>query len=347
MSRQVALDNINLKPCSRWGHAEYSLDYHGDYLARKTGLAPNDPNFGRKVQEVFALDFIWNTNDGIVSWEKTGRTTSMGHAAYAVGGSDQVSPGVCPFKDEEEVWAFDAVAEYGLPDFDAQVKEYEGQVRYMREAYPDQLATGGYYRTIVSGAIASFGWDMLLVGASDPVKMEKVFDSFFRRTLFHMKAWAATSVEAIMQHDDFVWTAGAFMHPDIYREVIIPRYAELWKPLHAAGKKVIFCSDGNIEDFAEEVVAAGADGLCFEPCNDFGRMVEKFGQTTCLIGSAVDCRELTLGHWDEAKRQIDRTFELLSRCKGAILAVGNHLPANIPDDMMDAYFAEVLPRLKR
>ena len=28
------------------------------------------------------------------------------------------------------------------------------------------------------------------------------------------------------------------MRPPIYREMIIPRYAELWKPIHAAGKKV-------------------------------------------------------------------------------------------------------------
>lgn len=347
MSRQVALDNINLKPSTRWGHTEYSLGYHGSYLERKTGLPGNDPDFGRKVHEVFAFDFLWSTNDGMTDWDKTGRTTSMGHASYAADGSDQVNPGVCPFKTMEDVWAFDAVSEYGLPDFDAQVKTYQDQVNSARKAFPDQLATGGYYRTIVSGAIASFGWDMLLMGASDPEKMEKVFDSFFRRTLFHMQAWAKTDVEAIMQHDDFVWTGGAFMHPDIYRKVIIPRYAELWKPLRKAGKKVIFCSDGNFEEFAEDIVAAGADGLCFEPCNDFGRMVEKFGRTTCLIGSAVDCRDLTLRHRDDVRRQMDRTFELLSRCRGVILAVGNHLPPNIPEDMMDEYFAALLPRLKR
>lgn len=351
MSRQIALDNINLKPCSRWGHTQYSLNYHNGYeawyVARKTGLSPNDPDFGRRSIEVFPFDFLWCTNNGIIDWKTAGRTTSMGHAAYAADGSDQVDPGICPFKDVEEVWAFDAVAEYGLPDFDAQVKAYEGQVQSMRGTCPEQLATGGYYRTIVSGAIESFGWDMLLLGASEPDKMEKVFDSFFRRTLFHMQAWAKTSVEAIMQHDDFVWTAGPFMHPDIYRKVIIPRYAELWKPLHAAGKKVIFCSDGNFEMFAEDIVAAGADGLCFEPCNDFGRMVERFGRTTCLIGSAVDCRDLTFGRRDEVQRQIDRTFELLSRCRGAIVAVGNHLPPNIPEEMMDRYFDALLPRLNR
>ena len=347
MSKQVALDNIALKPTSRWGHTEYSLEYHGEYLARHTGVAQDAPDLLKRAYDRFAFDFLWSTNNGLTDWEKTGRTTSMGHAAYAADGSDQVEPGPCPFESMEQVWEFDAVEEYGLPDFDTQVRAYEESLRVAREKYPNQLTTGGYYRTIVSGAVEAFGWDMLLMAASDAAKMEKVFDSFFRRTLFHMKAWAKTSAEAIIQHDDFVWTAGAFMHPDIYRKVIIPRYAELWKPLHAAGKKVLFCSDGNFMEFAEDVVAAGADGLIFEPCNDFHVMVEKFGRTQCLVGSFVDCRDLTLGHWDAVQRQLDDTFEHLTRCKGAILAVGNHVPANIPDAMMDKYFEALLSRLKR
>ena len=162
-----------------------------------------------------------------------------------------------------------------------------------------------------------------------------------------MKAWAQTSAEVIIQHDDFVWTAGAFMHPDIYRRVIIPRYAELWKPLHQAGKKVLFCSDGNFREFAADVAAAGADGFIFEPCNDFAEMAEQFGSSHCLVGSCVDCRDLTFGHWDRVKASVDETFAALAHCKGAIFAVGNHLPANIPPEMLDRYFDYMLPRLER
>jgi hypothetical protein len=247
----------------------------------------------------------------------------------------------------EEVWEFDAVDEYGLPEFNEQTRVYEEQTQRARQAYPNQLTTGGYYKTIVSGAIQSFGWDMLLTAASDSDRMEKVFDSFFRRTLFHMKAWAKTTVEVVIQHDDFVWTAGAFMNPDIYRKVIIPRYAELWKPIHDAGKKVLFCSDGNFTEFAADVAEAGADGFIFEPCMDFGCMVDNFGQTHCLVGSFVDCRDLTFDKWDKVQADIDRTFERLSDCKGAIVAVGNHLPPNIPNEMLDKYFNYLLPKLRR
>ncbi|NCO37966.1 MAG: hypothetical protein COZ06_15145 [Armatimonadetes bacterium CG_4_10_14_3_um_filter_66_18] len=338
MSRQLALDTINLKPTPRLAHTDYSLGYHTDYIRRKTGMEPSAPGATQRLHELWGIDFLFGTNDGLHgNWGAYGRATDMGHAEYAADGSDLRAIGECPFKTVEEVWAFDAVAEYGLPDFDEQVAAYEQSFVGGRDGNPDQLTTGGYYKTIVSGAIQAFGWEMLLLGAADPKRMERVFDSIFRFTLHHMNAWAKTSAEVIIQHDDFVWTAGAFMHPDIYRQVIIPRFAELWKPLHAAGKKVLFCSDGNFTEFAEDIVNAGADGLIFEPDNDFGLMTERLGATTCLVGSDVDCRDMAFAPWDKVKATMDRTFELARKCKGVIFAVGNHLPANIPGEMMDLY----------
>jgi len=347
MSIQTALDNIYLRSTPRWGHTEYSLGYHTDYLAKSTGLSPDDSNLTKCAQDRFEFDFNWSVNDGIIDWNSNGRVTNLGHASYAADGSDQRESSESPFKSPDEVWGFDAVTEYGLPSFSEQVDAYEKQIQKQREIYPEQLTTGGYYKTIVSGAIESFGWDMLLMGSSEPDKMEKVYDSFFQRTLFHMKAWAETSVEVVIQHDDFVWTSGAFMNPEIYRKVIIPRYAELWKPIHEAGKKVLFCSDGNFTEFAPDVAEAGADGFIFEPCMDFGHMVDNFGKTHCLIGSFVDCRDLTFGKWDKVREDIDRTFDRLEDCNGAILAVGNHLPPNIPDEMLDKYFEHLLPKLNR
>jgi uroporphyrinogen-III decarboxylase len=295
-----------------------------------------------RLHELWGIDFLWSTQDGLhTDWAAHGRSTDMGHAVYAADGSDQRQPVVSPFHTAEEVWAFDPAAEYGRPDFDEQVQAYEKMVQDARRELPDQLVTGGYYKTIVSGAIQAFGWDMLLLAAADRKKMERVFDRFFQFTLHHMQAWAKTSVEVIIQHDDFVWTEGAFMYPEIYRKVIIPRFAELWKPLRAAGKKVLFCSDGNFMEFAEDIVAAGADGLIFEPLNDFAFMAERFGQSSVLVGSCVDCRDLAFRPWQEVRPTMDRSLELARQCKGVIFAVGNHMPANIPPAMMD-HFIEYL-----
>jgi len=343
MARQLALDTINLKPTERLAHTDYSLDYHKDLIRKKTGLEPSHPDAPRKFMDACGIDFLFGTNDGINGdWGTLGRVTDMGHAVYAADGSDMRAAAQSPFTEPEDVWAFDAVAEYGLPNFDDQAAAYERIARDARNAFPDQLSTGGYYKTIISGAIAAFGWEMLLLGAAEPSKMEKVLDSFYRFTLFHMEAWARTSAEVIIQHDDFVWTSGPFMNPDFYRKVIIPFYAGLWKPLHAAGKKVLFCSDGNFMQLAEDLAEAGADGFIFEPMNDFGFMVERFGQSKVLVGSYVDCLDMTFGQWEQVKADMDRTFEAAKKCKGVIFAVGNHLPANIPESMMERYLSYLM-----
>lgn len=348
MSLQTALENINLQPSSRWAHTEYSLEYHNkNYLAKRTGMSSDSPDLMQQAYDQFKIDFLWLTNDGLIDWTQSGRTTDMGHAAYAIDASDQKQALECPFHSEQEVWEFDAVSEYGLPDFNEQVQAYENCIQEARIKFPNQLILGGYYKSIVSGAIAAFGWEMLSLAASNPVKIEKVFDSFFRRTLFFMKAWAQTSVEVVIQHDDFVWASGPFMNPEVYRKIIIPRCAELWQPIHDAGKKVLFCSDGNFMDFAGDVAEAGADGFIFEPCNDFDFMVDNFGKTKSLVGSFVDCRDLVLGNWEQVKQDIDRTFERLSNCRGAIVAVGNHLSPNISEEILDQYFEDLLPGLER
>lgn len=348
MSKEIALDTIWLKETPRFAHTEYSLEYHRNYIQKKTGIDPSVPEAIRKLYEIWCIDLLWSTNDGLHgNWEERGRATDMGHARYAEDGSDMRAPKGCPFRSPEEVWEFDPIGEYGLPNFEEQVRAYQKYVDDSRRSYPDQLVTGGYYKTIVSGAIQAFGWEMLLMAASDRRRIERVFDRFFLFTLFHMEAWARTNVEVIIQHDDFVWASGPFMHPEIYRNVIIPRYAELWKPLHSSGKKVLFCSDGNFMDFAEDIVEAGADGLIFEPCNDFGFMAERFGDSVVLVGSFVDCRDMALGKWEKVKRDIDRSLEVARECKGAILAVGNHLPPDIPEEMMDRYIGYLKANMYR
>ncbi len=333
-----------LKPGAKVAHTDYSVNYHTDYLSERTGLSPDHPEFVKKWKEFWAMDFDWYVNDGLRDF-RYGRSTDMGHAVYAADGSDRRESAVSPFSSIEEIWAFDAVKEYGLPDKKEQTDAYESLIQERRTAFPEELGSGGFYKTIVSGAIAAFGWDLFLTALSDRKKMERVLDSFFRNTLFYLECWAETSAEVIIQHDDFVWTSGPFVHPSFYRKVIIPRYRELWKPIHAAGKKLLFCSDGNFIEFTEDIVAAGADGLIFEPCMDFSLMAERHGSEVCLVGSAVDCRDMTFGNKDTVKAQIEQTFALADRCRGLIFAVGNHLPPNIPPHMMDFYRKELLKYL--
>lgn len=340
MSYQIGTDCIHLRGGPRLGHTEYCSN---DALRRY--IAAKDPAQG--FEDALETDLIWSTNDGPVGWDKRGRVTDMGHADFLEGGVDRREPKPSPFKSPEEVWAFDAVREYGLPDFRELVRYYQKSYDDGQKHFANQVFTGGYYKTIVSGAIEAFGWDMLLEAAADQRKFELVLDSFFRLTLHHMQAWAKTTTPVFIQHDDMVWTAGPFMHPDFYRRVIFPRYAELWKVLHAAGKKVLFCSDGNFTMFVDDIVQAGADGLIFEPLTDLDVVVGRYGKTHCIVGSKVDCRTLTFGRREQIAAEVDATLKLAMDCPGFICAVGNHIPSNVSVENALFYLEYLRARWKR
>lgn len=327
MSYQIGMDTIQLRPTPRLAHTEYC---DSEPLIRAVTGEVGFHSNTRLFNDAWDIDLVWATDDGPVPWGERGRVTDMGHAEFVSGGTDRREMKPSPFKTPEEVWAFNAVAEYGLPDFAELVAYYQHLYDLKQAAFANQVYTGGYYKTIVSGAIEAFGWDMLLLAAADQDKFEGVLDSLFRLSLHHFKAWAQTSIEVFICHDDMVWSQGPFIRPDFYRRVIFPRYQELWAVLKRAGKKVLYCSDGYWSMFVDDIAAAGADGFIFEPMMALAPIVQKYGQTHVIVASQVDCRTLARGSRLQIQAEIDATLGLAKSCPGFMVAVGNHMPADIP-----------------
>ncbi len=262
----------------------------------------------------------------------------MGHAEFQEGGTDFDDNIRCPFRDVEEVLAFDPVAEYGMPDLSERVDRFQKNWKALQEFAPFMVIPGGYYKTLFSAAIHAFGWDMFLAaGATDEERFDRVLDGFFRITRRNVEAWARTDCAVFIQHDDIVWTSGAVFSPAWYRAHIFPRYAELWKLMHEAGKTILYCADGNYTEFIDDIAGAGADGFMFEPVTDLEYVVGKYGRSKVIIGN-VDTRFLTFGTPDDVRADVNRCAELGRDCPGYFFAVGNHIPHNVPVENALAYF---------
>jgi hypothetical protein len=337
MSYDIGMQAMKLQCPERLAHTEYVSNYA--LVRAVTGLDPRtDERAWRKFNDAWQFDFLWVTNDGPVDWAQRGRVTDMGHAEFLEQGIDRRDTITCPFTNIEQVYSFDAVKEYGLPNMDELVDYYDRRYREARKTNPHQVYTGGYYKTVVSGAIQAFGWDMFLSAAADRKRFAKVLESFAELTLHHVKAWAKTSIEVYIQHDDMVWSEGAFMAPAFYRSAIFPHYKRMWDALHDAGKIVLFCSDANFTEFVDDIAAAGADGFIFEPMTSLEVVVEKYGKSKVIMSSKVDCRTLTFNTPREIKHEVDETMKLAKGCPGFVFAVGNHIPSNIPVDNALFYF---------
>ena len=96
-----------------------------------------------------------------------------------------------------------------------------------------------------------------------------------------------------------------------------------------AGKRVLFCSDGNFDAFVDDIAATGVHGFVFEPLTDLDVIVEKYGQTHVIVGNA-DTRVLLTGTQDDVRAEVERCMSRGRDCPGFFMAVGNHIPPNTP-----------------
>ena len=153
----------------------------------------------------------------------------------------------------------------------------------------------GVYITLISGFIDLFGWDMLLLAAGvDPTRFGDLANRYASWMQQYYDALAEADVPCIMMHDDIVWSSGPIFRPAWYREYVFPNYKKYLAPILESGKKIMYTSDGNFNEFIDDIADAGVHGFVFEPMTSLETIVERYGQTHVIIGNA-DTRILLFG----------------------------------------------------
>jgi len=342
---------LNMDMPTRVPRTEYSATTHWDLLSAVTGAqvsADSPDELKRDAQRAFLrkwdFSLIWTTFDGRQFMK--GRTTNMGHAEYAANGNDYNQACQCPFKNPEEVLGFDPSEEYGPLDTQMLIVQIEADYRAKCGFYGDAVNMTGVYVSMVSGLIAMFGWEMLLLAAgTDPRRFGEAARRYERWISPLFEAISESDVPVVMCHDDITWTSGPVFPPDWYRENIFPAYKRLWRPVLDAGKRLIFTSDGDYTQFFDDIVECGAHCLVMEPCCDMGAFAAKYGKTHGFIGNA-DTRILLSGSKETIRAEVERCMSIGKKCPGFFMAVGNHIPPNTPVESC-LYYNEIYQQLSR
>ncbi|MFP3904123.1 MAG: uroporphyrinogen decarboxylase family protein, partial [Armatimonadota bacterium] len=306
--KERAIAALNLEDIDIVPQTEYCSNW--ELIRHYTGLDPANPEERAEATDRFAreldFEFQWGTSGEPVHRSKRGRVSDMGHAEFLEGGVDKRETVSLPFQSPEEVLEFDAVEEYGLyDDFDELVQFYQDthERNWATDAY---LKPIGFYHTMISACIDAFGWDMFLTAVGvDPEGFDRVLESFTRLNLQIYTAAAQTDAPYFLCHDDMVWTEGAIFHPDWYRKYLFPKYDRLWAPLKEAGKKILFCSDGDFTEFVPDFIDLGVTALIFEPMTDFEYVCKEYGDRIAIISSKADCRTLTFGTKEQIRAEVE------------------------------------------
>ena len=351
MSYKDGMAAINLEMPARVPRTEYSLEMHWDALAAITKIPVTidspDSDKERACRELWRLwnfDFFWCTNIGNEDFGKW--QTDMGHAVYAAGGVDRREVGACPFKTPEDALAFDPRDVFPKKNRRDVARWFEAQYRTQRDAHPDGVNMVGIYTTCISGLIAIFGWDMLLLAAGvDQHAFGELTNRYCQWRQNDFDALADADVPVVMIHDDMVWTAGPFISPAWYRKYVFPNMEKYFRPLIDSGKKVLFTSDGNYTEFLDDLARIGVHGFVMEPTTDMAMFAEKYGKSKVFVGNA-DTRILLSGTKKEIRAEVERCMSIGKKYPGFFMCVGNHIPPNTPVESV-LYYNEVYEELSR
>jgi len=336
MSYEDAVAAMNLQMPRRVPRTEYSVNMHWELLKTVTGIdVTADSPADVKGEAALAMDRAWDMGffwSVLIGGGEIPRHTDMGHAAYMAGGVDYHAAGKEAFTDPDEVLNFDPVAQFGIKDHQTLVRRFEEHYASNVKSRPFGVNMTGVYVTLISGLIDMLGWDMLLLAAgTDPKRFGDMTNRYARWVQQYFDAIADSNVPYVMVHDDIVWSSGAFLHPDWYRQYVFPNHKRYFDPLRQAGKKIIFTSDGGFTEFIDDIVATGVDGLVMEPMTSLEYAAEKYGQKLVLIGNA-DTRILLRNDKPAIRAEVERCMAAGKKCPGFFMAVGNHIPPNTPVD---------------
>lgn len=239
-----------------------------------------------------------------------------------------------PFDSPEEVIQYNPQEEKQVGFFG----NFETHAEDQRLVGENTLICGYFYNTLFMWPVTTFGWELFMTTAAlYPDKFGALIKKFipFSKKYFHK--WAETDVPLIMSHDDITMTNGPVFKPEWYRKYIFPYYEEIWSELKEKGKKILFCSDGDLTSFIPELAELGADGFLIEPLVDLEYLAKNFGDSKIIIGG-IDTRILTFGNTEDVKKEVRRVTEIFKDCPGYFYLPAGDFPINMPVENIWTYY---------
>ncbi len=213
-----------------------------------------------------------------------------------------------------------------------------------RKGYPEEWGdkapegepvTVGFYNSMFMWPMLVFGYENFLMMCLEP-EFERIMDEFAEINRRVFKAFARLPVNFVISHDDIVLPTGPVCSPEWMKKFIFPRYEEFWGYVKDAGKEVIFMVDGNVDAFADDVMACGARGIVSEPFTNYRRLAEKY--ENCFIAGEGDCRVLMRNDPAEIKAMVETMVETSKMSDGYMMCIGNHIPFNVSPEGVKRYF---------
>jgi len=153
--------------------------------------------------------------------------------------------------------------------------------------------------------------------------VETLLDIYFDWMTVVVENFCKIGFDLFITTDDFAYKSGMIFSPDIFRELMVPRYQQV---LEKVTIPWVLHSDGNISKVVDILIDLGVSGLHpnEKGAMDIRAMKRDYGDRICLMGN-VDLNILGMGSPEEVDREVWELIRDVGPGGGYILSSGNTL----------------------
>ena len=246
------------------------------------------------------------------------------------------------FKTTEDVFSFSPLSDD--PEITKWLDEDKAVEILRKDLAPDcgdkppegQAVLAGFYNTMFMWPLLTFGWRLFLECCLDR-RFERIMDEFAEINRHVFRAFSRLPINFMVCHDDIANNRGPICSPTWMRKYVFPRYEEYWATLKNAGIEVLFMSDGNMTEYADDVIARGARGIISEPSTDYKKIAREHNGKNLFLAGEGDSRILMRNNPDEIRAMVEGMVETSKMTGGYVMCVGNHIPWNVPPEGIKRY----------
>ncbi|MDH7499313.1 MAG: uroporphyrinogen decarboxylase family protein [candidate division NC10 bacterium] len=153
--------------------------------------------------------------------------------------------------------------------------------------------------------------------------VETLLDLYFDWMVVVAERMCQIGFDLFVTTDDFAFKTGMLFSPQIFQELMVPRYRKVLKKVTIPW---VLHSDGKITEVVETLIELGVAGIHpnEKGAMDIRAMKRDYGKRVCLLGN-VDLNLLGMGTPEEVDREVYELIRDVGPGGGYILTSGNSL----------------------
>ena len=170
--------------------------------------------------------------------------------------------------------------------------------------------------------------NLLMAMAADEVFVNRLLDRILEFNFGWIELAGSLEIDALFFGDDRGQQTSLVMGPDMWREFIKPRFAQMCRAVTHKGKYVFLHSCGKVQETFTDLIECGLDLFNpFQPeVTDVFEVKKQYGQDLTFFGGISIQKTLPFGTVNQTRNEVKRLLEIVGNGGGYVAGPSHSIP---------------------